>query len=88
MAARNKRRGLGLRIANHPEGGVLVGGVRPDSPGSRAGIQEGDIIEELSGIPITSADDLEKVASKWQGDRPTSLTLRRGGERKTLIMHG
>ena len=88
MAARNKRRGLGLRVANHPDGGVLVGSVRDDSPASRAGIVQGDVIEELSGVPIKNADDLEEVAARWGGDRPTSLTLRRDGERKTLILYG
>jgi S1-C subfamily serine protease len=88
MAARNKRRGLGLRVANAPNGGVLVGGVRGDSPGGRAGVQEGDIVEELSGVPIISTDDLERVASNWAGDRPTSLTVRRGDERKTIILYG
>ena len=64
MAARNKRPGLGLAVKDHPDGGVLVGRVRPDSPGGRAGVQEGDIVDELSGIPIRTADDLEKVASR------------------------
>jgi S1-C subfamily serine protease len=88
MAARNKRRGLGLRVANAPDGGALVGGVREDSPAARAGILQGDVVEELSGVPIVSSEDLEKVASKWAGDRPTSLTLRRGDERKTIILYG
>lgn len=88
MAARNKRRGLGLRIADAPDGGVLVGGVRPDSPGARAGIQEGDVIVELSGREIKSGDDLEEVAAEWDGQRPTSLTVLRDGERRTLIMYG
>ena len=88
MAARNKRRGLGLAVATRPEGGVLVGRVRPDSPAARGGLQEGDVVIELSGVPINNADDLEKVAASWAGDRPTSLTLFRGGERKTVILYG
>jgi S1-C subfamily serine protease len=88
MAARNKRRGLGLAVANHQDGGALVGRVRADSPAARAGIQEGDVVDELSGVPIHSADDLEKVSARWAGDRPTSLTLRRGDERKTVILYG
>ena len=88
MAARNKRKGLGVAVANHPEGGALVGRVRADSPAGRAGVQEQDVIEELSGTPIKNADDLEKVAAKWPGDRPTSMTVRRGDERKTIIMYG
>jgi putative serine protease PepD len=88
MAARNKRRGLGLRVADRPEGGALVGGVRPDSPGARAGVESGDIIVELSGKPIVTSADLERVAADWSGDRPTSLTLERGGDRKTVILYG
>jgi S1-C subfamily serine protease len=88
MAARNKRRGLGLAVATRPEGGVLVGRVRPDSPATRAGVEEGDIVIELSGVPINNADDLERVASQWSGDRPTSITVLRDGERKTIILHG
>ena len=88
MAARNKNPGLGLRVANHAEGGALVGGVRPDSPAARAGVQDGDVVEELSGVPIATVDDLERVAAKWAGDRPTSMTVRRGDERKTIILYG
>ena len=88
MAARNQRRGLGLRVTDHPEGGVLVGGVREDSPAWRAGVQAGDIIVELSGVPIANADDLEQVAARWSGSSPTSLMLERDGERKTVIMYG
>jgi S1-C subfamily serine protease len=87
MAARNKRRGLGIAVADHPQG-ALVGRVRPDSPAGRAGLQEQDVVEELSGVPIRSADDLERVASQWSGDRPTSLTVLRDGERKTIILYG
>lgn len=88
MAARNRRRGLGLRVTDHPGGGVLVGGVRDGSPAGRAGVQAGDVIVELSGVPIANADDLEQVAARWSGNSPTSLTLQREGEQKTLIMYG
>jgi S1-C subfamily serine protease len=88
MAARNKRRGLGLSVATHQDGGALVGRVRADSPAARGGLQEGDIVVELSGVPINNADDLEKVAARWSGDHPTSLTVVRDGERKTIILYG
>lgn len=88
MAARNRRRGLGLAVATHPDGGALVGRVRPDSPGGRAGVQAGDVVVELSGVPIATADDLERVAGRWSGDGPTSMTVLRDGERTTLIMRG
>jgi S1-C subfamily serine protease len=86
MADRSKHRGIGVAVATHPDGGALVGRVRPDSPAARAGLQPGDVIAELSGVPIRSADDLERVAANWTGDRPTSLTLRRAEERITAIL--
>ena len=86
MADRGKHRGIGVAVATHPEGGALVGRVRQDSPAARAGVQQGDVVEELSGVPIRSADDLERVAANWAGDRPTSVTLRRGEERITAIL--
>lgn len=88
MAARNKRHGLGLAVKTHADGGALVGRVKPDSPAGRGGVQQGDIVRELSGVPITTADDLEKVASAWGGDRPTSMSVVREGEPKTIILYG
>lgn len=88
MAARHGRPGLGLRVADQAEGpGVLVGGVREDSPTARAGLQEGDVVLELSGVEVHSVDDLEQVARAWTRDRPTSLTYLRDGERRTAILY-
>src|SRR5205085_2835002 len=58
MAGRNRKRGLGLLAKDHPDGGVLVGRVKPDSPAARAGVDQGDVIVELSGVPIKTMEDL------------------------------
>ncbi len=87
MANRNKQRGLGLRVANAPDGGVLVGGVRPDSQAARAGVQAGDIVVEMSGIPVRTADDLERIAARWSRQAPTSMTIRRGAEQRSVILY-
>jgi S1-C subfamily serine protease len=88
MAARHRRGGgLGLKVADAKEGpGVYVGGVRDDSPGERAGIQVGDTIVELSGRPIASVSDLEQIAARRPAGQPTSITILRDGEHKTLIL--
>jgi S1-C subfamily serine protease len=87
MAQRHRRRGLGLRVANAPSGGALVGGVKDDSPGARAGLQAGDIVVELSGKGVQNADDLEQIAAGWSGVAPTSVTVLRDGDRRTLILY-
>jgi S1-C subfamily serine protease len=88
MVARHRRGpGLGLKVADAPDGpGVHVGSVREDSPGARAGIQADDVIVELSGRPIAGVDDLEQIAAKRPPGQPTSITIRRNGELKTLIL--
>jgi len=86
MAARHARPKLGLLVANAEGGGVRVGGVRPDTVSARAGVQVGDVVIELSGAPIATADDLERIAARMQFGIPTSMTLLRDGERQTLIL--
>jgi S1-C subfamily serine protease len=90
MAARHQRApGLGLRVTDARDGpGAYVGAVRPDSPAERVGILAGDVIEELSGNPVRNAADLERIAAQQRPGQPTSLMLRRGAERRTLVLPG
>ena len=87
MAARHTRPGLGLRVkdaADRP--GAYVGSVRPDSPAERAGVKAGDVVDELSGAPVENAADLERIAAQRRPGQPTRVSVRRGGERRTLIV--
>ena len=88
MAARHRRApGLGLKVIDAPDGpGAYVGGVREGSPGERAGLLVGDVVEEFSGRPVSSVADLEQIAARRIPGQPTSLTVRRNAERKTLIL--
>jgi S1-C subfamily serine protease len=88
MAARHRKAaGLGLRVTDARErGGAYVGSVRDDSPATRAGVQAGDVIVELSGRQVTCAADLEQIAKQRVLGQPTSLMLLRNGERQTLIL--
>lgn len=90
MAARHgSAPGLGLRVKDAADGvGAYVGSVRSDSPAERAGIQVGDVVEELSGLPVRGAADLERVAAQRRPGQPTSMVVRRAGERRTLIVPG
>ena len=74
-----------MRVKDAEDGsGAYVGSVRPESPAARAGVQAGDVVEELSGAPVRNAADLERIASQRRPGKPTSITVRRGGERRTL----
>jgi glutaredoxin-like YruB-family protein len=87
MAARHRSAGLGLRVKDtEDDSGAYVGSVRPDSPAQRAGLQAGDVVDELSGIPVRTASDLERIGRQRRPGQPTSVTVRRGSEKKTQII--
>ena len=90
MAARHKPGGgLGARVKDFDEGpGAYVGSVREASPADRAGVQAGDVIVELSGLPVSGAADLERIAGLRRPGQPTSMVVQRAGERRTVILAG
>jgi serine protease Do len=44
--------------------GVVVTEVDPGSPAASAGLQEGDVIQEVNHRPVTSSDDLSRALHK------------------------
>jgi glutaredoxin 3 len=88
MADRHRRApGLGARVTDaKDQTGAYVGSVRAGSPSERAGLLAGDLIVELSGRPVAGVSDLEQIAARRPTNQPTSMTVERGGERKTLIV--
>lgn len=89
MAARHRKGpGLGMKVtdAKSPQGGAQVGEVKPGGPAEHAGVQPGDVVVELSGVPVQSVDDLARVGKQWTTGRMTSLVVLRDGERKTLFL--
>jgi len=80
--ARQLRRAVGLAERD----GLLVREVEDDSPASRAGVAEGDLIVAAAGRPVTSADDLFDALGSVAADAPLELTLLRGDdERKVSV---
>jgi Do/DeqQ family serine protease len=71
---------LGLAVAPASSGngrGVEVTRVDPDGPAAEAGIQEGDVLEEVNGTPVRSAAEL-RAAVERSKDRPALVLVRRG----------
>lgn len=58
------------------DGGLLVTGVNPGGPAAEAGIRTGDVMRQIDGQALTSADDLRRALSG--GARPALVLLRRG----------
>jgi uncharacterized iron-regulated protein len=80
-----KRVRMGIRM-EESEGRLLVESVAPGSPASIAGIAKGDELVALDGQPVKdSVDVLFRVGEKQDGDT-ARVTVRRGGEEKTLSL--
>jgi serine protease Do len=64
-------------------GGVITE-VDPDSPGSKAGLQIGDVITDVDGQKITDAGELQVVVGQKQPGTKITLTVLRDGKTMTV----
>jgi regulator of sigma E protease len=60
-----------------------IGYVGPDSPAARAGLQIGDIVEEIDGHPVREFGDIMQIVTVRQ-DRALPIVVKRDGARVVL----
>ncbi len=72
----------GLNIAT--ETGVILLRIMADSPAQQAGLQEGDVITEIQGEPVTDPTKVQQTVAEMEvGDR-LPLQIERNGELRDL----
>ena len=85
VSPQNNRDPLGLDLAayntdgNPPEAGVLVQGVKPDSPAADAGLRPGDVITQLAFSEVTSLADYQKVVKTLKKKETYAVRFYREG---------
>jgi serine protease Do len=62
--------------------GVLVGRIRPGSPGEKAGLKADDIIIDFNGNPVKSVPSFRNIVSSSEIGKEFSLTYLRDGQEK------
>ena len=62
------------------EQGVVVTSVDPNGPAGQAGIQEGDVIEQVNRQPVRTPSDVHDALGR-SGNRPPLLLINRNGQR-------
>jgi S1-C subfamily serine protease len=60
--------------------GVEVVSIEKQSPASRAGLREGDLIVAVDGKAVASVDDIHRLLTGWTTESLLSLTVLRNGE--------
>ena len=72
--------GIGATVETAFDGGFRIMSILPDSPALEAGIQPGDILLEVDGVPLT-ADIDPRVPIVGQEGTSLTLALSRNGQR-------
>lgn len=66
-----------------PEGALLTQ-VTPDTPASRAGLKEGDIVLSYNNTPITRSTDLINLINRTRPNTSVPLLIQRGAKQLTV----
>lgn len=66
------------------DSGLLVLGVREDSPAQQAGIEEGDVIVAAAGAPVADLSDLREALSEKEDGDKVDVTVMRDRQKTTL----
>ena len=64
--------------------GAIVAQVTPDSPASRAGLQQGDVITSLNGEGVTNSSALQVAVAQVSPGTSLALGVMRNGQLQTL----
>lgn len=80
------RYGLTPDRASTPTHGVRVENVVPDSAAAAAGVRPGDIIVEVAGDLVTTAENLEKALEKADARRGVLVLIDRDGQKTFAIL--
>lgn len=66
------------------EAGVVVESVQADTPAATAGIQQGDVILEYSGVQVLSVRHLQRLVADTPIGREVVLQVQRAGRPQTI----
>ena len=76
---------IGMQIQDVEDGkGVKVKDVDEDSPASKAGIKEGDVITQVNGKNVSGVDDLRSEIKDLKGGDAVKLSYQRDGKNQTV----
>jgi serine protease Do len=76
--------GIGVRISDRTEGGVVIDDVQTDSPADKAGLKQSDVIVEFDGEHVRSARQFARLVQETPSGRGVKITITRDGQRRDV----
>jgi len=68
------------------EKGVVVSGVTGGSPASEAGLQRGDLIQEIENEPVENVDDYKRIMRESAPKKQILMVIRHGGHTRYVVL--
>ncbi len=68
-----------------PTSGAVVLSVAAGSPAAKAGLVQGDVIVNIAGTPINTAEDLQKLVQKSKPGQSVTITYYVGNSKRTTL---
>jgi len=68
--------------------GVRVESLQPAGPAARAGLRVGDVVVEVDGRRVTSAEDFHAALAQYAEGKKLTLRLERRGQSRTVFLGG
>ena len=75
---------LGLELVRQPNGAYAISGVRRQSPGERVGLQRGDYLLAVNGLPLDGEPALTRAMLDLRGRERALVVVQRGPGRYHL----
>ena len=66
--------------------GILVIEVAQNSPAAAGGIRRGDVITQIAGEAVSSADQVQQIVERSEINQPLAFTVRRGDRTQQLTV--
>jgi serine protease Do len=76
--------GIGVRISDRSEGGVVIDDVVEQSPAEKAGLKRSDVIVEFDGERVRSARQFARLVQETPSGRSVKVTVTRDGQRRDV----
>jgi S1-C subfamily serine protease len=66
--------------------GVIVVKVLPNTPAANAGLRRGDVITQIDGQAVTTADQLQRLVENSQIGQALQVKVQRGNQTRQLAI--